>query len=246
MSRPDDATMASATAAALSLEAVPRPVRREVLRASAGRAVERLEFAGRAAICKWRDDRPNDREAVLYRGLRAPVLAALDGPHLLGCLSAGGVHLLFLEPLEGSHPDWDDPAHVRRTFGHLGRLHRRTARMLEARADAFADATAWAELRADGYPDDGVPGEPWVLDPGDLHAENFLLQGGGRVRLMDFENMAVRPRRRALRQLREDRSLPQGPMAILALYAYWQAAGWPGPADPALLPADAGPPGAGP
>ena len=43
--------------------------------------------------------------------------------------------------------------------------------------------------------------------------------------LLDFENMAVRPRGQALRQLREDACVPQGPLGELALSAYWAAAG---------------------
>jgi aminoglycoside phosphotransferase (APT) family kinase protein len=84
---------------------------------------------------------------------------------------------------------------------------------------------AWAELLSGGPATARDVEEPLVLDPGDLHADNFLLLDGGAVCLLDFENMAVRPRGQALRQLRDDTSMPQGRLGELALSAYGAATG---------------------
>lgn len=214
MPRPDDASVAAAVAAALG-RPPQGPLRRDVLHAAPGRAAESIAWSGGRVACKWRDDRPADREALLYRALRAEARALLDPPRLLwaGRLPCG-TSLLLLEWLDGRHPRFGRAADVARCFSHLGRVHAGSARLLRAGGlRALAAPEAWRELCAAGTPG---PGEPWVLDPGDLHAGNFVLQAEGRVRLLDFENMALRRPAEALRQLGRDPALPRGRLETLA------------------------------
>lgn len=224
MPRPDDAQLAAAAMAALGLRTLPGVDRRSVLHAAPGRCVERVELDGRAMVVKWRDDRREDREALLYRGLAPAALRALGAPALLGAVSRGATHLLFLAWVPGVPADWEQPGDVRRGFARLGLVHACSARLLASGPAALADAAARAELGAERRAPD--PDDPLVLDPGDLHAGNFLLRPDGGVSLLDFENMAVRPRGLALRQLWTDPALPRGDLADLALAAYWRAAGW--------------------
>jgi hypothetical protein len=240
-----DGDLAAAIAQGLRL---PRPVRlaaRRLLHAAPGRAVERVEVdgwpGGRALVAKWRDDCVRDREALLYQGLAPAVLHALGAPRCLGTCRCAGLHVLLLEWVDGRAARWDRPADIRRAFAHLGRLHARTAGLVAAGAGRLASADAWAELVAAGRHQAAGGTEPMVLDPGDLHGDNVLLLPGGGVCLLDFENMALRPRRAALRQLWEDSSLPQGRLAELAWATYWEAAAWPGP-PPAGPAAEAGVP----
>ncbi len=62
--------------------------RRETLHAAPGRAAERVARApGVEFLLKWRDGRPDDREALLYQGLAPTVLGLLGllgAPRLLG------------------------------------------------------------------------------------------------------------------------------------------------------------------
>ena len=225
MGRPDDVTLALAAQHALGLNSLPTLADRHVLHAAQGRAAERVRINGRPVALKWRDDRPQDREALLYRGLLPRVHRALGAPELLGATSMSGTHFLFLAWVEGVPADWADPADVRLVFEHLGRVHALTGRLIADSPEALATAEAWAELLPGGPATARDVKEPLVLDPGDLHAGNFLLLEGGGVCLLDFENMAVRPRGQALRQLRVDASMPQGPLGELALSAYWAAAG---------------------
>lgn len=230
MGGPDDADLALAAQQALGLSARPRIAARSILHAAPGRAAERVDLGGRVVAVKWRDDRPTDREALLYRGLSPTVLRALGAPVLLGATTVAGTHLLFLQWVEGVPANWQDPEHVRLAFGHLGRVHALTAGLLAGPAEALATSEAWGELLADRRAGGGSGDDPLVLDPGDLHADNFLMLGDGSVCLLDFENMAVRTRARALHQLWDDGSLPQGELADLALSTYWAAAGWSGDA----------------
>ena len=194
-----------------------------MLHAAPGRGVERVVLSGRTVALKWRHDRATDREALLYQTLTPAVTQALGCPRPLGAVTIGSTHLLFLEWVEGTRMNWRDPHHVHLAFTHLGRLHRTTAALIAQTPRGLASGEAYAELFPEPYP----PGqEPLVLDPGDLHADNFLLTTDDNVHLLDFENMAVRPRAVALRQLRDDPSLPRGSLADLALSAYWRAAGW--------------------
>ena len=225
MGRPDDATLALAARQALGLSSLPRVAGRRVLHAAPGRSVERVEINGRPVVLKWRDDRLQDREALLYRGLLPPVHRALGAAPLLGATSMSGTHFLFLAWVEGVPADWADPADVRLAFEHVGRVHALTGKLIADSPEALATAEAWAELLPGGPATACDVGEPLVLDPGDLHADNFLLLEGGGVCLLDFENMAVRSRGQALRQLRDDASMPQGWLGELALSAYWAAAG---------------------
>jgi|GEM_PF-5884228 len=231
MARPDDATLAAAAQRALGLHAPPRLGTRRVLHAARGRAAERVEIDGRPVAVKWRDDRPQNREALLYRCLTPAVLRTLGAPDLLGATTVVGTHLLFLAWMEGAPADWENPRDVRMAFAHLGRVHAATARLIPRAPEALAFAEAWPELLPERSGTTAQPGEPFVLDPGDLHAGNFLFPADGGVCLLDFENMAVRPRDAALRPLWEDGSLPQGDLADLALSAYWTAAGWPDDAE---------------
>lgn len=226
MPRPDDDVLAVAARRALGVRAAPIRDRR-LLHAAPGRAVEAVRIAGRALVVKWRDDRPADREALLYQGLSPGAHRLLGSAPMLGATGVAGTHLLFLAWVDGVHPDWSDPGDVHRAFAHLGRLHAGTARLIRSAPGALATDVAWREL---GPEPGDADGEPLVLDPGDLHAENFLLLPGGGVCLVDFENMAVRPRDRALRQLGRDRSMPRGRVLDLALCTYWAAAGWEGDA----------------
>lgn len=228
MSRPDDGGLARAAGQVLRLARCPMLASRSVLHAAPGRATERVEIDGQLVAVKWRDDRRDDREALLYRGLSPAVLQALGAPRPLGAGRIGETHLLFLEWVEGVPADWGDPGHVRRAFGHLGRVHATTAARLARAEGLIATAEAWAELRPEPAGTDARGPEPLVLDPGDLHADNFLLRPDGGVCLLDFENMRVRERARALRQLRDDGAMPQGALANAALTAYWEAAGWAG------------------
>lgn len=227
MARPDDSAMAIAAQRALRLEALPQIMARRVLHEAPGRAAERVEMDLVTVAVKWRDDRTQDREALLYADLAPTVLQALGAPRMLGATTMAASHLLFLEWVEGTPANWEDPEHVQLAFGHLGRVHAITARLLAGPPEGAATAAAWAELFPDPYMVGARNEEPLVLDPGDLHADNFLMLGYGGVCLLDFENMAVRSRVRALRQLRNDASMPQGELADLALSAYWAAAGWP-------------------
>ena len=225
MGCPDDITLALAAQQALGLTSLPALADRRVLHATQGRAVERVRINGRPVALKWRDDRVQDREALLYRGLLPPVHRALGAAPLLGATCMSGTHLLFLAWVEGVPADWAKPADVRLAFEHLGRVHALTGRLIADSPEAFATAEAWAELLPRGPATARDVEDPLVLDPGDLHADNFLLLEGGGVCLLDFENMAVRPRGQALRQLRDDTSMPQGRLGELALSAYWAGTG---------------------
>lgn len=224
MPQPDDPTLAEAARHVLGLASLPVLGTRRVLHTTLGRAVERVEIDGRSVAVKWRDDRPKDREALLYRNLTTPALGALHAPEPLGSITlADNTHVLFLAWVDGRSPDWASAEDVRLAFSHLGRVHAATSRLLEVSPEALAAAEAWPEL----MPRDSVMvAEPLVLDPGDLHAGNFLICPDGTVCVLDFENMAVRPRDAALRPLWEDGSLPQGVLAQRALSAYWTGAEW--------------------
>ncbi len=219
MPRPSDALLAAAVRRALRLPGRAGITERDLLHATDGRAVERLVVAGRPVVVKWRDDRPQDREALLYRHLHPQVLALLGAARPLGARRLGNTHVLLLEWIEGTDADWTVARDVRLAFTHLGRVHRATAARLARGPDAIGTPEAWAELR----PDPREAAGPLVLDPGDLHAGNFRLRPGGGVCLLDFENMRLRPAEAALRPLREDASMPQGPLADLARAAYHQA-----------------------
>ena len=222
---PDNAVIASAANRALGIP-VGTVRSRTFLHRAPGRAVERLVFADRTMVLKWRTGRVSDREALLYRELTSEVKLLLRLPDFLGATCIEGTHFLFLECVEGTPLDWTGRHHVRHGFEHLGRLHGQTAAFITDAPHRLASQEAHPELwyeRPVGSDED-----PLVLDPGDLHGENFLLRPNGTVCLVDLENMAVRPRLRALRQLREDPSLPTGEMADIALTAYWAAAGWRG------------------
>lgn len=203
---------------------------RVLLRERPGRWVERVRLQApggdRAAtiILKGRWDRVDDREAILYRGLRPAVLRLLGAPRLLGAGRLGPVHLLWLQQLPGGSADMGNPEHVQRLFRHLGRVHAMSAAWLIRHPPRrLADQGAWAVLRPGGP---AVPGEPEVLDPGDLHPDNALLTRD-RVRLVDFENLAVRPRLAAVAAALRDAGLQgQGCLEALALQAYCQGAGW--------------------
>ena len=221
--RPDNLRLAQAARDALRMDHLPAVEGRTELHAAPGRAVERLTLDGRTVVAKWRSDRATDREALCYRALTACVLDLLGAARLLGATSIGGVCFLFLECVDGTQLDWDSPRDVTLASAYLGSLHRATADLIAQAPSHLVSREAHAELFYEGH----TPGaEPLVLDPGDLHAANFLVRADGSVCMVDFENMAVRPRIVALRQLREDASLPKGALAELALATYWRAAGW--------------------
>ncbi len=225
MGRPDHAALALAAQDALGLSALPElAAGRRVLQAVQGRAVERVQINDRPVALKWRDDRPQDREALLYRGLLLRVHRALGAPELLGATGISGTHFLFLAWVEGVPADWSDPADVRLAFGHLGRVHMLTGRLIADSPEALATAEAWAELVSGGPATARDVGEFLVLDRGGLHADNFLLREGRGVCLLDFEYMVVRPRGQTRHQLRDDASMAQGPLGELALSGYWAAA----------------------
>ena len=101
MGRPDDVTLALAAQHALGLNSLPTLADRHVLHAAQGRAAQRVRINGRPVALKWRDDRPQDREALLYRGLLPRVHRALGAPELLGATSMSGTHFLFLPGWRG-------------------------------------------------------------------------------------------------------------------------------------------------
>ena len=225
--RPTDLEVAAALCQVLDLATVPEIAERYILHLAPGRAVERLVIGRGSIALKWRDDRVNDREALLYRGLAPCVLRVLGAPRMLGAAAVGPTHLLFLDWVRGVAADWGKSVDVVRAFGHLGHVHAVTARLLNGPRCLFSTGEAWEELLPGVTATDGADGEPLVLDTGDLRAENFILLDEGGVCLLDFENMAVRPRVAGLRQLCEHSALAKGALADLALAAYWAGARWP-------------------
>ncbi len=221
MPRPTDAVLAAAVGRMFHAPGRAAVSERHLLHAAPGRGVERLLVAGRPVVVKWRDDRPEDREALLYYGLQPAVLRLLCAPRPMGALCLEGTHLLFLEWLEGRDADWTAAADVRRAFTHLGLVHRASAARLRRGPAALAGPSAWREIQPEAAEASG----PLVLDPGDLHAANFRLRPEGSVSMLDFENMRLRAPQTALRPLREDESTPRGSLAVLARSAY--AAAWP-------------------
>lgn len=165
MARPDDSAMAIAAQRALRLEALPQIMARRVLHEAPGRAAERVEMDLVTVAVKWRDDRTQDREALLYADLAPTVLQALGAPRMLGATTMAASHLLFLEWVEGTPANWEDPEHVQLAFGHLGRVHAITARLLAGPPEGAATAAAWAELFPDPYMVGARNEEPLVLDP---------------------------------------------------------------------------------
>jgi hypothetical protein len=227
MGRPDDALLILALQRTLGLRHAPRLDRRTPLHGAPGRGVERISVQGCTLVVKWRDDRPRDREALLYRSLSPQVHRALGAPPFLGALTVADTHLLFLGWVEGVRADWSNPLHVRRAWRQLGRLHARTAAWIASDPASLATPEGWAELGPTPPAPAAAP-DPLVLDPGDLHGDNVLLCRNGRICFLDFENMAVRPRALALRPLWHDGALPQGELQRVALSSYWTAARWPG------------------
>jgi hypothetical protein len=190
-----------------------------------GRAVDRLVLVGprgvpRTAVLKWRDDRPVDREAVLYAQVLDPALAA---PRRWACSSADGVHFLLLEDVPGEPLDPEDPAALAAAFRALGLAHARSWARLQAwwagrpgaliRAGAADVGAVAAELR---LPPEGAGAEPWVLDQGDLRPENALVaRAAGRAWWVDYENLAARPQGVALAPVREaGQGWPRGTWAL--------------------------------
>lgn len=212
MPRPDDATVSTLAGCAME--------RRTVVHAAPGRCVERVVAGGRPYALKWRDDREDDREATLYTGLAPPLLAALGAPRHVASGRVGATHLLLLEWVEGRHPDYQCAEDVERVFVHLGRAAALSSDLLRGPREAFADESAWRVLLPETVDLAAGASDPAVLDPGDLRVENVIFRCDGGVSVLDFENMAIRPRSRVLRALGSDEALPSGPLAELARHAY--------------------------
>ena len=188
MPRPPDAIVVHLTSGVRDLSAARW--QRRILHAAPGRAVERIEETGGVFVLKWRDDREDDREALLYGELAPDVLTLLGAPRLLARGRWDQTHLLFLAWVAGHHADFGRAADVALTFEHLGRVHGHTARLLARSPAAVGTAAVRAEIGAPAAPD----GRDLVLDPGDLRGENVLIRPDGGVTRIDYEGMGVRPR----------------------------------------------------
>lgn len=237
---PPPAALASLVATAWPGAAVTGRATLQVrLQEGVGRGVERLHLTGRQAptscILKWRNDRPDDREGLLY----ARVLdGALLAPALHARASVEGVLLLLLEDVPGRPLDPHDVVARDVALHALGRAHAAShRRILQARAGNVAAlvrpggepaARVLAELHLADANARGMPvaADPDVFDQGDLRPENVLVDpGAGRTWIVDYENAAVRPRSAALAPLLHGaHGWPPGPAAQRAWQAY--LAGW--------------------
>jgi hypothetical protein len=230
--RPTDGDLAAVAAELLGWRGGVTLLERVVVRRRPGRCVERVCLSPRAGrgralrvAVKWRHDRPDDREALVYRGLAPAVRRLLGAPRCLGSARVGPTHLLLLAWVDGRPADWGSTGDLLRALGHLGRVHGTTARLWRRAPHRLACPELLAALRPG--PSAGAPaaGEPEVLDPGDLHADNVLFRPDGGVCLLDFEALAVRPRLAAVAAFLRDAGPPPA-LCAWALSTYWTAAGW--------------------